>query len=259
MDQSQYEIIVSDNNSTCGLAAVVEACEGSAQVVSAPKQGAAEARNVGVSVALGETLAFIDSDCRPAPEWLESGVRALDNNDIAGGQMVVVVEDPRRLTYAEAYELVFAFNNRRYIEDEGYGVTANMFTRQDVFKKVGPFRGGVAEDLDWGRRATRLGFRTRYVEDAVVAHPARREWTDLLRKWRRMTSESYALYCERPHGRVWWFARSWLILVSPITHCEAVFRSNALSSFDQRVKAFCSLVRLRTWRFVECNRKLLNL
>src|SRR5271168_4905114 len=69
MDQSQYEIVVSDNNSTCGLAAVVEACEGTARVVSAPKQGAAEARNVGVSAALGEVLAFIDSDCRPVPEW----------------------------------------------------------------------------------------------------------------------------------------------------------------------------------------------
>ena len=139
MDPSQYEIVVSDNNSACGLAAVMEACEGTARVVSAPKQGAAEARNVGVSAALGEVLAFIDSDCRPAPEWLERGVRALDNMDIAGGRMIVVVEDPRRLTSAEAYELVFAFNNRRYIEDEGYSVTANMFTRQDVFERVGRF------------------------------------------------------------------------------------------------------------------------
>jgi glycosyltransferase involved in cell wall biosynthesis len=258
-EPSKYEIIVSDNNSACGLDAVREACEGIARVVYAPNQGAGEARNAGVAAARGELLAFTDSDCRPAREWLRRGIEALENADVVGGQMIVGVEDRSRLTPAEAYELVFAFNNRRYVESQGYSVTANMFTRRDVFDRVGLFRVGVSEDLDWGQRASALGFRIRYSPEAVVTHPARRHWRDLLRKWRRLTSESYKLVCEQPYGKVWWFARSWLILLSTFAQIPTVLRSKELSSFDQRSKAIGGLVKLRIWRFVECNRKLLNI
>jgi glycosyltransferase involved in cell wall biosynthesis len=257
-ERSQFEIIVSDNNSPCGVAAVIEACAGVANVVSAPKQGAGEARNAGAAAARGEILAFTDSDCRPAREWLERGLQALKSTDIVGGRIIVTVEDWNQLTPAEAYELVFAFNNRRYVEEHGYSVTANMFTRRDVLDRVGAFRVGVSEDRDWGQRATALGYRMRYAPDTVVAHPARREWSDLIRKWRRMTSESFALTCERPYGRLRWFARSWLILLSPLVHVNAVLHSDELGSFNLRIKAIGSLIRLRTWRFVESNRKLLN-
>jgi GT2 family glycosyltransferase len=253
----RYEIIVSDNNSACGLLAVRDACEGIARVVSAPKQGAGEARNVGAAVALGERLAFTDSDCRPARDWLERGVEALQDADVVGGRMVVDVEDRSRLTPAEAYELVFAFNNRRYVEKQGYSVTANMFIWRDVFGKVGPFRVGVSEDLDWGRRATALGFRTKYAADAVVTHPARKQWPDLIRKWRRLTSESYALTSEQSYGRLMWFFRSWLILLSTFVHFPTILRSHELNSFNQRALATYGLIRLRTWRFLECNRQLL--
>jgi cellulose synthase/poly-beta-1,6-N-acetylglucosamine synthase-like glycosyltransferase len=258
MARSQYEIIVSDNNSACGLLEVRDACAGIARVVSAPKQGAGEARNAGAAVALGELLAFTDSDCRPGRDWLKRGVEALQDADVVGGQMVVGVEDRRRLTAAEAYELVFAFNNRRYVEKQGYSVTANMFTRREVFGKVGPFRAGVSEDLDWGRRATALGFRTKYAADAVVTHPARRQWPDLIRKWRRLTSESYALARAQSYGRIRWFLRSWLILLSTFVHFFAVLRCDELNSLNQRALATYGLIRLRTWRFVECNRQLLD-
>jgi glycosyltransferase involved in cell wall biosynthesis len=61
----QYEIIVSDNNSACSLLAVRDACERIGRVVSAQKQSPREARNAGAAVALGELLAFTNSDCRP--------------------------------------------------------------------------------------------------------------------------------------------------------------------------------------------------
>jgi len=258
MAPSHYEIIVSDNNSACGLEAVQGVCDGIARLVSAAKQGAGEARNAGAAVALGELLAFTDSDCRPARDWLKRGVEGLQSADVVGGRMVVGVEDRSHLIPAEAYELVFAFNNKYYVEKHGYSVTANMFTRQDVFDKIGPFRVGVSEDLDWGRRATGLGFGIKYGADAVVTHPARKQWRDLIRKWRRLTRESYALAREQSFGRLRWFARSWLILLSPFVHFAAVLRCQELRSLDQRALAISGLIRLRTWRFVECNRQLVN-
>jgi GT2 family glycosyltransferase len=256
LEQSRYEIVVADNNSSCGLTAVETVCQGIARVAPAPKTGAAEARNVGVAAARGEVLAFLDSDCRPAPDWLERGIEALDGTDIVGGRVIVSVDDRMRLTAAEAYETVFAFNNRRYIKDHGFSVTANMFTRRNVFTTVGAFRTEVSEDVDWGHRAAALGFRMRYVADAVVSHPARREWSDLIRKWRRMTRQAYALAREQPYGRLRWFGRSWLILLSPLVHFIFVLQCREIVTFDQRLKAIGALFRLRAWRFFECNRVL---
>lgn len=258
LERSRYEIVVADNNSSCGLTAVEAACQGIALVVTAQKKGAGEARNAAVVAARGEMLAFIDSDCRPAPEWLERGIAALAGTDIVGGRVIVSVDDRMRLTAAEAYETVFAFNNRLYVNDHGFSVTANMFTRRDVFLRVGPFRTEVSEDVDWGHRAVALGFRLRYVADAVVSHPARREWSDLIRKWRRLTRGAYALACEQPYGRLWWFCRSWLILLSPLVHFVFVLQSSEIMTCEQRLKAIAALVRLRAWRFVECNRNLLK-
>jgi GT2 family glycosyltransferase len=153
---------------------------------------------------------------------------------------------------------VFAFNNRNYVENHGYSVTANMFTRRDVFGKVGPFRVGVSEDLDWGRRASGLGFRIKYGADAVVTHPARRQWPDLIRKWRRLTRESYVLTREQSFGRLRWFARSWLFLLSPFVHFQTALRCHELRSLDQRGLAIYGLIRLRTWRFLECNRQFIE-
>jgi glycosyltransferase involved in cell wall biosynthesis len=258
LDHSRYEVIVADNNSSCGIAAVEQACEGVARVVPAPIQGAAEARNAAIAVARGEALAFTDQDCRPMPHWLERGVRALEAADAVGGRIVVCVEDRMRVTSAEAFELVFAFNNRRYVERKGFTVTANMFVWRNVFPRVGFFRVGLPEDVDWGRRAAALGFRLRYAADVVVEHPARRDWAGLIRKWRLTTSNHYALARQTPFGRLRFFGRSWLILISPVIHIPVALCSGKLRTFDERLKAISILIRLRAWRFVECNRLLLR-
>ena len=82
----RMEVIVADNNSRCGIDAVVAAAPG-CRVVHAPIQGAGPARNAGAAAARGEILAFIDSDCSPEPGWIEHGVRALSKYHFAGGHV----------------------------------------------------------------------------------------------------------------------------------------------------------------------------
>jgi glycosyltransferase involved in cell wall biosynthesis len=249
LDPSRYEIIVADNNSSCGISAVKRACQGVARVIPAPIPGAAEARNAAIAVARGEVFAFTDQDCRPRPDWLERGVRALDGADVVGGRMVVCVDDRMRVTPTEAFELVFAFNNRRYVERKGFTVNANMFVWRDVFSKVGLFRAGVPEDVDWGYRATALGFRLRYAADAVVEHPARREWTDLIRKWRLISANHYALSRKRRFGKLRFFARSWLVFPACRYPGGAVFRQNQeFRSAAQGDQRFGSAARLAICR-----------
>ncbi|HXZ17413.1 MAG TPA: glycosyltransferase, partial [Roseiarcus sp.] len=256
--RDRYEIVVADNNSRCGLAAVAEVCGARARAVGAPIQGAGEARNAAVAASRGDALAFIDSDCRPDPHWLERGLAALANADIAGGRIVVAVDDRDHPTAVEAFELAFAFNTRRYVLNHHYCVTANMFTRRAVFDAVGPFRTRVSEDLDWGLRATRLGFRMAYAPEAVVEHPARRTWDELVRKWRRLSAEMFDLAAEEPRGRLRWFVRTWALLASPATGVVEVLANRNLRSTRERLDAYAILLRLRAWRFVENNRLMLK-
>jgi cellulose synthase/poly-beta-1,6-N-acetylglucosamine synthase-like glycosyltransferase len=258
LPHSKFEIVVADNNSRCGLEEVERVCGGLARVVPAPVQGAGAARNAAVEASRGGVLAFIDSDCRPTPTWLEHGLAALSSDQIIGGRVDVDIEDPSHPTAVEAFEKVFAFNFKRYIQELGFSGSGNMFVSREIFDRVGGFRGQVAEDADWGRRALAANYRFRYAPEVVVSHPARRTWPELTQKWRKASREAYAAALERRNGRAAWFLRSFAILASPFVHWVAVARSNKLQNVEQRLKAIGVLFGIRFWRFIECNRLLLQ-
>jgi GT2 family glycosyltransferase len=256
LPSGRFEIVVADNNSSCGLKEVEAVCGTLARVVPAPIQGAGPARNAAVAASRGVILAFTDSDCRPSPDWLESGVAALARADMVGGRVVVDVLDPRNPTAVEAYEMVFAFDLKRYVERKHFSATANMFVTRAVFDRVGGFRLGVVEDMDWGHRAFALGYRWAYAPEARVSHPARHDWPDLLKKSRRLTDEFYTTEMEKSCGRFRWILRNWIVLVSPFIHAVKVFRSDKLDRPDLRVRALGILFRIRFWRFVQGHRVL---
>lgn len=179
LPSNRYEIVVADNNSECGLAAVTDLCGERARVIAARIQGAAEARNAAVRASRGAVLAFIDSDCRPTPQWLEEGINALGSADIIGGKVEVDFAIADSPTAVEAFEKVFAFDFKRYIEKDKFSGTGNMFVRRSTFNEVGDFRSGVSEDREWGNRAVRMGFALKYAGGVIVSHPARKNWIEL--------------------------------------------------------------------------------
>lgn len=255
LDRTQFEVIVADNNSAIGIAAVRAVVGDLAIVVPAVEQGAAAARNAGVAAAQGEILAFIDSDCRPRVDWLEQGSQAIATAEVVGGCMVVQTEGDR-LRPVEAFEAVFAFNNEAYVKQKGFSVTANLFVWRSIFEAVGGFRVGVSEDKDWCLRAGALGYAIGYAERAVVEHPARQNWAELAKKWQRLMREEYRLIREHRLGQLKWLLRSWAVLVSPLAHLFVVLRHQNLRWRD-KVNAIAILFRIRLYRFIEAHRVLL--
>jgi glycosyltransferase involved in cell wall biosynthesis len=245
--REDFEIVVADNNSACGIEAV-RAAAPSATVVPAPVQGAGPARNCGAAAASGRVLAFIDSDCVPDPEWLAEGVAALQRFDFVGGQVVTFPREAARPTSIEAYETVFNFNFRHYIEKVGFTGTGNMFVPRHVYDRVGGFRAGVAEDVDWSFRARALGYRLGYAERAVVGHPARRNWKDLEQRWARMEAEHFLLCREQRWGRVRWVIKALVMPLSVVPHAGKVLRAERLPNMRSRLGAILVLGRLRLWR-----------
>ncbi len=249
----RYEIVVADNMSPVGEAAVRATIRGRARLVLAPDKGAGPARNAGVAAARGRLLAFTDADCLPEPQWLEAGIAALDRYDLVGGRMTVIVEHDGGKSGAEGFEAVFAFDNERYVRDKAFTVTANLFCPREVFDRTGPFRVGMSEDVDWCLRAREAGYRIGYAADAVVSHPARSDWKALRHKWGRLHAELFQLALLQPRGRLRWFARSLALPLSIPAHVPRVLRSRTLTGRDERLRALGTLVRLRLWRFVDAN------
>ncbi len=242
------EVLVVDNGSTDSLDAVRAAFPGLRIVIEAAK-GAANARNRGVAETAAPFLVFLDSDCLPAPGWLAAAQTALTRStaDLVGGRVEVFDETPGPRTGAQAFEAVFAFDNRAYVERRGFSVTANLVTRREVFLATGPFVHGLSEDLDWCRRAVAKGFRLAYDDTLRVAHPSRGDWPALARKWRRLTAEGFGVNGRSPARRLLWAGRALLMPVSVLAHAPRILRHPALRG-GERTRALRTLLRLRLAR-----------
>ena len=258
LPRERFEIVVADNASPQGAEAVADVINGRARLVVVMEKGAGPARNGGVAAARGEILAFIDSDCQAEPQWLEEGVAALEHFDFVGGSVPVLVEDAARMTPVEAFERVFAFNMRDYVERKGFAGSGNLFCPRRIFETVGGFRKAVSEDYDWSHRATDLGYRLGYCAAAAAGHPARRTWEELTGKWRRVNAETFALFSDAGQTRTRWFLRTLLLPASAVAHTPKALSSPALNSMDQRVGAIFTLFRLRLWRFRDSLRLLMT-
>lgn len=252
----RFEIIVADNMSPAGEATVRATIADRARLVLAPERGAGPARNAGVAAARGAILAFTDADCVPDSGWLAGGLPLLDRFDIVGGRMNVLVEGPRPMSGAEAFETVFAFDNKTYVEKRGFTVTANLFCRRPTFETVGAFRTDMSEDIEWCERAGRMGLTIGYAENAAVAHPARANWDELWRKTERVNSERFRLAGTHRHGRLRWAMASLALPASIVLHAPAIFTHPGLTSNRERLAALQTLARLRIARALHSQRLL---
>jgi len=157
------------------------------------------ARNKGIRHAKHGILAFIDSDCIAALDWLREGVWTLleQNADLVGGKVQFFFS--KRRTAAEIYDALTFLRFESSVRERKTCGTANLFVRSDAFKKVGLFpvvkSGG---DVQWTGIASQQGLRLAFAPKAVVRHPTRM-LGPLLQKGYRVGCGSPAVW--RSQGR----------------------------------------------------------
>jgi GT2 family glycosyltransferase len=252
LERSRFEIIVVDNGSVSFPADVVSNRPGT-RLLLEKQPGPGPARNLGIEHATGEVIALIDADCRAHPDWLRNALQtmyAAPARTILGGDVRIWQHnDQATFTAIEAYEAVFAYRFKLYIERHGFSGTGNLVMRRSDFNKVGPFAGiQLAEDMDWGRRANEAGFRFRYVPEMIVYHPARRSLRELYAKWDRQTQHYLNMARGNSAWRIRWTARALAILVSPLVDIATVLRSDRIHGVLARTKAILVLAMVRTHR-----------
>lgn len=183
LSTGSYEVIFVDNGSSDGSLEWLSAHgpPGSRVLRCPDRHRPYAARNRGIEAARADIVAFTDADCRPDPAWLEAGLKALERAPRAAGRIDLVCSDHPSL--AELVDSGRFLRQWRYAR-EGFGATANLFVRREVFDGVGGFdellvSGG---DYEFGQRASAAGFPILYDADTIVRHPARATFHGLSRK-----------------------------------------------------------------------------
>jgi len=144
-------------------------------VLDGAGRGAVEARCLGAVTARADVLAFTDSDCQPAPDWLERGLAAI----AAGADVVQGRTEPTTIVRPLERSIWVT-------QEDGLYATCNIFYRRGAFDRAGGFDraagdrlgfrpGRVLRDLGMGED-TLLGWRVRrsgrsaFAADALVRH-----------------------------------------------------------------------------------------
>ena len=188
-----FEVIVIDNASQvkielpedANLNCILETCA---------KPGSYAARNMGLRIASGEVIAFLDADCFPEKDWLEQGlnaVQATPPQTLIGGEVLLTLSE--KPTAVELYQCLTGFGQQYNIEQKSFSVTANLFVRREQALLIGEFNENLLSggDREWSWRARALGFGIKYIPAAQVTTTPRKTLSAAIKQARRIAGGRY--------------------------------------------------------------------
>jgi glycosyltransferase involved in cell wall biosynthesis len=160
------EVIVIDDGSTDSTAAVVSRYGTQVRYLWQPNSGPATARNLGLSVALGEFVAFLDADDLWHPEKLERQMARFE----ARPELDLCVTHVQNFWIPELREEESHFQGHRFSQPLLGYCTQALLTRRVFFDTVGPFRTDLraVDDTDWFLRAAERGAVMECLADVLV-------------------------------------------------------------------------------------------
>jgi len=192
----QYEIIVIEDGTETGeeiTQGIRQRSPVSVRYERIPHSGAATSRNVGLQLATGEIVAFIDDDAIAVPEWLRRLVHGLLRERVAGvgGRVSPEYPDPSLdAGMGRGGDLKWSGYNAspQEVQEVDHLPGGNMaFWREALVEVRGldaryTRRGSWREDTDLCVRLRRKGYRLLYDGEARIIHRAVR-WVS---PWERL-------------------------------------------------------------------------
>ena len=159
------EVVVVDDGSQDGTAAIADGYAPAARCVRRPPHGPAAAVNAGIEATTGELIGFLDADDVWNPAKLELQCEALDRDrslDMVFGAVEQFVSPELGPT------------SRAELRPPGPAapgkIKGAMLVRRTSFERVGPFdpERTVAEFVDWYARAIEHGLREEVLPQVVL-------------------------------------------------------------------------------------------
>lgn len=159
------EIIVVDDGSTDGTAAIAQSFPTLVRYVYQPNQGVAYSLNRGIQLAQGDFLAFLDSDDLWLPEKLARQMAVLEADSRLEAVFTYIrqfyspdVEQKIRLTHRYTHEVLPGYHSD------------TLLIRAEAFQRIGPFDTSVplVTFMSWFAHAQDLGLRYTTMPDILV-------------------------------------------------------------------------------------------
>jgi glycosyltransferase involved in cell wall biosynthesis len=185
--EGEFEVIVSDNGSTDGLAEHIDAHPlrgvlDLRRIDSSATKGAPHARNAGAAAARGEYLAFCDADDMVHPEWLGALVAAGRKYDSVSGPVETsTLNTPKVASWRPVQPPDKPEETPDFLD---FGLSGNLGMWRSVFETVGGFEESlnVGEDVDFTWRIQLAGFTLGHEPKAMVAYRLRDNYRALWRQ-----------------------------------------------------------------------------
>ena len=166
--RDRFEVILVDNGSTDGTVTVARGFEDrlNLRVVSWSGGSIADVRNHGASLASGEVLAFLDSDCFTRPNWLQDAVRH-GSPDLLWGAHYLVPDDGTWVG-----KIWGEFQAKEKQGPASFIPSSNLILHRSSFQTIGRFGGSfeTSEDVELSLRARRHGLQIVAFPDLAVFH-----------------------------------------------------------------------------------------
>lgn len=181
LDRGHFEVVIGDDGSADGGTDGLETGDGWIRVVSGSRSTGYAARNRAAAAARGEVLAFCDADCVPDDRWLEAGLAAIEDADVAAGFIRGV--GPSRPTIWTLLDMDTFVDQERAVSAGGL-LTGNLFVKREFFNRLGGFDESLPRtgDFEFAQRCEAAGARVVYAREAVVDHPTYNSPKPFLRK-----------------------------------------------------------------------------
>jgi glycosyltransferase involved in cell wall biosynthesis len=184
----QWELLVVDNDSADDSRAVAQRWSHRLplHLENCQQRGVNAARNVGVSAARFDRLAFLDQDDVVDDHWLQGMADALDEHQLVGGRL-----DYERLNNAQ----VLAGREQQLATDElpkfrgaPHAIGCNMGCHRAVFDYLDGFDPELlpaADDVDFYFRAHHAGIEAAFAANAIVFYRLRGNIAEYRQQMRR--------------------------------------------------------------------------
>lgn len=179
------EIIVIDNNSSDFSINVIKEKFPEVILIENKKNLGMAARNLGIDLAKGKFIVFLDSDTVVKEKWLEELLNSYKKNGDGFYQPKLLdKENPKKINSAGNEINVFGlgYSRGKTLKDSsqfnkfqkiGYTSGACTFTSSEIIKKVGKIDQiffAYHDDLDYGWRAWLQGIPSFYEPKSIVYH-----------------------------------------------------------------------------------------
>lgn len=147
------------------------------------KAGSYATRNYAVKQAKGELLVFTDSDTRPVPNWIKTIRSSICEGMVIAGKIQLEIVNNGLWEHFDT----IAHLQSEMSEKNSSVATANMAVLRTDFDKIGYFEerfsGG---DYEWSGRAVSKGMKINFIPAAMVYHPTRKTFGQILKKEQRI-------------------------------------------------------------------------